>query len=113
MTDTLKRRCLHLYIDYPDSDQEQRIVSMKVPDISGHLVAQVVAFVQRLRGLDIKKVPSISETLDWARALVLLNAGQLEPAVVRDTLNLVLKYEGDIEKTQGELDRIVLQVTSG
>lgn len=113
MTDTLKRRCLHLYIDYPDPDQEQRIVLMKVPNISKHLAAQVVDFVQRLRGLEIKKIPSISETLDWARALVLLNARQLETSLIRDTLNLILKYEGDIQRTQGELDRMVSQVTSG
>jgi MoxR-like ATPase len=107
MTDTLKRRCLHLYIDFPDPDQEQRIVLMKVPGISRDLAAQVVTFVQCLRGLEIKKVPSISETLDWARALVLLNAGQLEVSLVQDTLNLILKYEGDILKTKGELYRMV------
>jgi len=113
MTDTLKRRCLHLYIDYPDPEQERQIVLLKVEGISHRLATQVVAFIQGLRGLDIKKVPSISETLDWARALMLMNAQELEPALVRDTVNLILKYEKDIQKAAPDLDRMVRQVVSG
>jgi len=106
MTDTLKRRCMHLHIDYPDKDQERRIVMMKVPGISRTLAEQVVAFVQRLRGMDIKKHPSISETLDWARALVLLNAEELGQALVRDTISLILKHERDIQQVRHEVEHM-------
>ncbi len=112
MTDTLRRRCLHLHIDYPDPEQERRIVMAKVPDISQRLATQVVTFVKQLRSLDIKKHPSISETLDWARALIVLHAEDLDPQLVRDTLNLILKHEGDIQKAHGELDRMVIQARS-
>jgi MoxR-like ATPase len=112
VTDTLRRRCLHLHIDYPDLEQERRIVMAKVEDISHRLATQVVAFVQQLRSLDIKKRPSISETLDWARALLVLQAGQLDPQLVRDTLNLILKHEGDIQKAQGDVERMVMQARS-
>ncbi|GIW42916.1 MAG: ATPase [Candidatus Binatia bacterium] len=103
MSDALKRRCLHLYIDFPSAAQELEIVRLKVPEIPARLADELVQFVQRVRQLDLKKVPSISETLDWARALVLLNADQLEEQLVHDTLNAVLKYEGDIRKAQEEL----------
>ena len=103
MSDALKRRCLHLYIDFPDSSQELEIVRLKVPGIREALAAQVVEAVQRIRKLDLKKSPSISETLDWAKTLTLLNAEQLDEAVVNDTLSAVLKYEGDIRKAQEEL----------
>ncbi len=103
MSDALKRRCLHLYIDFPDSTQELEIVRLKVPGIREALAAQVVEAVQRIRKLDLKKSPSISETLDWAKTLTLLNAEQLDEALVNDTLSAVLKYEGDIRKAQEEL----------
>jgi MoxR-like ATPase len=103
MSDALKRRCLHLYIDFPGSEQELAIVRLKVPHISDTLAAQVVEAVQRIRKLDLKKSPSISETLDWAKALVLLNADQLDEELVNDTLSAVLKYEGDIRKAQDDL----------
>jgi MoxR-like ATPase len=103
MSDALKRRCLHLYIDFPDRDQERRIVLLKVPGVAEALADQLVALVHRLRTLDLKKVPSISETLDWARALVLLNAATLGDAVVTDTLSVALKYEADLRKAQQEL----------
>jgi MoxR-like ATPase len=105
MSDALKRRCLHLYIDYPTREQETRIVELKVPGIREALTAEVVAAVHRIRGLDLKKTPSISETLDWARALVLLNTETLDEATVEETLSLILKYEGDIKKAQEELNR--------
>ena len=103
MSDALKRRCLHLYIDFPGSEQELEIVRLKVPGISTTLAAQVVEAVQRVRKLDLKKSPSISETLDWAKTLTLLNAQRLDEQLVNDTLSTVLKYEGDIRKAQDEL----------
>ena len=106
MSDALKRRCLHLYIDFPDEALEQRILEAKVPGIDVRLAEELVGVMQRLRKLDLKKTPSISETLDWARALLALNAGQLEESLVRDTLNVILKYEADIKKAQCEHGRL-------
>ncbi len=103
MSDALKRRCLHLYIDFPPATQELEIVRLKVPGISATLSQQVVDVVQRIRQVDLKKTPSISETLDWAKALTILNADQLDDQLVNDTLNTILKYEGDIRKAQDEL----------
>jgi MoxR-like ATPase len=103
MSDALKRRCLHLYIDFPDRQQELEIVKMKVPGIAEKLADEVVEVVQGIRKLDLKKVPSISETLDWAKALTLLNVGKLDEAVVNETLNTILKYEGDVRKAEAEL----------
>ncbi len=103
MSDALKRRCLHLYIDFPSAEQELEIVRLKVPNIHDTLAAQVVATVQKIRELDLKKVPSISETLDWARTLTVLNAKELDEQVVNDTFSVILKYEGDIRKAQDEL----------
>ena len=107
MTDALKRRCLHLYIDFPGREQELEIVRLKVPGISEKLAAQVVEAVHRIRALDLKKTPGISETLDWARSLVVLNAEQLDPALARSTLNVILKYEKDIAKARDNLQKIV------
>ena len=103
MSDALKRRCLHLYIDFPPASQELEIVRLKVPGISETLAQEVVNLVQRIRQVDLKKTPSISETLDWAKALTLLNADRLDEQTVSDTLNTILKYEGDIRKAQEEL----------
>jgi MoxR-like ATPase len=103
MSDALKRRCLHLYIDFPDRQQELEIVKMKVPGIAEKLAAEVVEVVQGIRKLDLKKVPSISETLDWAKALTLLNVTHLDEVVVNETLNTILKYEGDVRKAEAEL----------
>jgi MoxR-like ATPase len=107
MSDALKRRCLHLYIDFPPAEQELRIVRLKVPGIQDELAREVVAAVQAVRKLDLKKIPSISETLDWARALVLLNIGTLDEPLVQETLSTILKYEGDIRKAQDELKEFV------
>ena len=107
MSDALKRRCLHLYIDFPDEALETRILATKVPGIDVRLAEELVGVMQRLRKLDLKKTPSISETLDWARALLALNAGQLDEGLVRDTLNVILKYEADIKKAQSELGRLI------
>ena len=107
MSDALKRRCLHLYIDFPDRQQELAIVKMKVPGIAEKLAEEVVEVVQGIRKLDLKKVPSISETLDWAKALTLLNVDKLEEAVVNETLNTILKYEGDVRKAEAELKEYI------
>lgn len=97
MSDALKRRCLHLYIDYPTLELEQKIVSLKVPEAGKKLSAQVVETVQKIRKLNLKKEPSISETLDWAKALVLLGYEDLSEAAAMETLNFILKYQKDIE----------------
>jgi MoxR-like ATPase len=107
MSDALKRRCLHLWIDYPSQELEIRILDTKVPGIDERLACEVVEFVHRVRDLDLKKAPSISETLDWARALLALNADELEDQIVSDTLNVILKYEGDVKKAQGELSKLM------
>ncbi len=107
MSDALKRRCLHLFIDFPDQDQELQIVKLKVPGIADQLAQQVVEVVQSIRKLDLKKVPSISETLDWAKALTLLNVHRLEEGQVNETLNTILKYEGDVRKAEAELKEFI------
>jgi MoxR-like ATPase len=112
MTDALKRRCLHLYIDYPSPEQEAAILNLKVPGVDQRLAEEVIRVVQRIRQLDLKKTPSISETLDWARALMALNAESLEDQLVQDTLSVILKYEGDIQKAQGELAKILREKTA-
>jgi MoxR-like ATPase len=111
MSDALKRRCLHLYIDFPDEKVEVEILDSKVPGIDERLAQELVGVMQRLRKLDLKKAPSISETLDWARALLALNASELDEALVSDTLNVILKYEGDIRKAEGELGRLITRKT--
>jgi MoxR-like ATPase len=107
MTDALKRRCLHLFIGYPDAAREREIVQAKVPGVDARLADQVVKLVQGLRDLDLKKRPSVSETLDWVRALTLLNASSLDDQLVTDTLNLVLKYEGDIDRAREKLPELM------
>jgi MoxR-like ATPase len=109
MSDALKRRCLHLYIDFPDAELETRILETKVPGVGQRLAEELVGVMQRLRKLDLKKTPSISETLDWARALLALNATSLDEGLVKDTLNVILKYEGDIKKAQGELGKLLVK----
>lgn len=112
MGDALKRRCLHLFIPLPDAKLEQRIVASRVPEIEERLRRQLVAFVQMLREEDLKKLPSISETIDWARVLLLLHADSLNSDLVRDTLNVLLKFEQDIaaiERSVPELTRKALK----
>src|SRR5438067_528588 len=100
LSDGLKRRCLHLYIDFPTAQRELEIVRVRVPNVREELARKVVAAVQAIRKLDLKKAPSISETLDWTRALTLLNATTLDSQLVTDTLSTVLKYEADIAKAR-------------
>ncbi len=97
LSEALKRRCLHLHIPYPDKALEQRILAERVPDIGVTLRAEVVDFVHGLRELDLRKRPAISETLDWARTLLLLQADQLDTDLVRRTLNVLLKFQDDVE----------------
>jgi MoxR-like ATPase len=100
--DALKRRCVYAWIDYPSFDKEYRIVLAKVPGVSSRLAAQVTAFVQELRGGDLYKPAGVSETLDWAAALIALEAGTLEPDIVEQTLGILLKHHEDIESVRGE-----------
>ena len=109
MSDGLKRRCLHLFIDYPDEALERRILETKIPGVDKRLVEDLVGTMQRLRQLDLKKAPSISETLDWARALLALNATELDETLVSETLNVILKYEGDVRKAQAELSKLLVR----
>jgi MoxR-like ATPase len=99
--DALKRRCLYHWVDYPDLERELEIVRIRAPGAPERLAAQVVAFVQRMRTLDLFKAPGIAETIDWSNALVALNAINLAPDNVRDTLGVLLKHRDDIAKMQG------------
>ncbi|MFO7681942.1 MAG: MoxR family ATPase [Chloroflexota bacterium] len=100
LSEALKRRCLYLYVDYPTQDAELNIVRLKVPDLSPELAHQAVAVVHQLRNMDLRKVPSISETLDWARALVTLNAEAIDEKTLSNTLTVLLKYETDVAKAK-------------
>jgi len=97
MSEPLKRRCLHLYIPFPEPKMEREILRARVPDLSEALRSHLVAFINQVRKLDLKKLPSVSETIDWARVLVLLHASDLKPDLVSETLNVFLKFEEDIE----------------
>lgn len=105
--DALKRRCLHLYIPFPDSKLEQKIIESRVPELEDSLRRQLVAFVQAVRGMDLKKVPAVSETIDWARTLLLLHAQEIDTALVRSTLNVLLKFQDDIEHLDAEIPSLV------
>ena len=102
LSEALKRRCLYLYIDYPDLERERQIVTAKVPGIDANLADQVARIVRSIRQLDLKKDPSVSETLDWARTLVLLGVKQINAEVATETANVLLKYRTDIEKAVKE-----------
>ncbi|GLQ06678.1 AAA family ATPase [Sneathiella chinensis] len=107
MGDALKRRCLHLYIPFPDQDREREIIRARVPELDDRLRNQIVSFVQQLRTQDLKKLPAVSETIDWARTLLLLHADTLDIEMVRNTLNLLLKFEDDIENMDREVPKMV------
>ena len=104
--DALKRRCLHLHIGFPDAERERKIVQARVPDINATLLAQLVDFIQSVREENIRKRPSISETVDWARALLLLHADALDEDVVRDTLNVILKRQSDIDEIEPQVAKL-------
>jgi MoxR-like ATPase len=98
LSDALRRRCLYLSMDFPGREREAEILAVRVPEVSASLAAKLAAFVAGLRKLDLKKLPSISETIDWARALVVLGIDQLGVDEVNRTLHLLLKYDGDLEQ---------------
>jgi len=102
-SEALKRRCLFLHVDYPDMDREKQIVLTKVKGISEHLADQVARIVRSIRQLDLKKAPSVSETLDWARTLVLLGIDNVDIEQAKETLHILLKYQSDIAKAAKEL----------
>ncbi len=108
--DALKRRCLYYWIDYPDFEKERRIVLEKVPGIPGSLSRQVVAFVQELRKLDLYKAPGVAETLDWAGALMALDATELKPELVNDTLGALLKYQDDVIRARSEAQTLLTRI---
>ncbi len=107
MTDALKRRCLYLHVGFPDAEREQAIVRTRLPQAPQSLVTEVVRVIHALRKLDLKKDPSIAETLEWVRALTLLNAETLDRSLVEQTLNVVLKYDGDLERAEEKLGEIL------
>jgi MoxR-like ATPase len=106
MSEPLKRRCLHLFIPFPDPKLEQEIIRIRAPDVSEKLRRQLVSFIQQVRKLDLKKVPSVSETIDWARVMMILNARDLDPELIKDTLNVFLKFEADIEIVNTQIYQI-------
>jgi MoxR-like ATPase len=103
LSEALKRRCLYLHVDYPDMEREKEIVLAKVPDISTNLADQIARIVRSIRQLDLKKAPSVSETLDWARTLILLGVDHIDAQQAKETLHVLLKYQTDIAKAAKEL----------
>ena len=113
ISDALKRRCLHLYIPFPDADLESQIVQARVPEVPEELRRQLVTFIQALREMDLKKVPAISETIDWAKALILLHTESLDAELVKQTLNVILKFQEDIESVSGEVQMLTNKALKG
>ena len=109
--DALKRRCLHLYIPFPDAALESRILETQVEGLDARLREQIVALIAELRNLPLKKSPAVSETIDWARALLLLNVETLDPTWVKETLNLLLKFQDDIELVEPEIAALLKRVS--
>ena len=107
MSDALKRRCVHLYIDYPQRETELQIIRLKIPGIEEKLAAALVDSIRRIRLLDLKKSPSISETLDWAQSLLALQISELTPEVISETLNVICKYQIDMEKVRKNINKII------
>ena len=107
MSDALKRRCIHLYIDYPERDLELEIVNLKIPGIKSQLAERMVDTIRNIRNLDLKKKPCISETLDWAQSLIVLQVEDLSPEVVTDTLNVICKYRTDVVQVAEKIEKIL------
>jgi MoxR-like ATPase len=105
LSEALKRRCLFLHIDYPDLEREKEIVLTKVPDITNSLADQVARIVRSIRQLELKKSPSVSETIDWARTLLLLGVEHVDADTAKATINILLKYQSDIAKAVRELEQ--------
>ena len=102
LSEALKRRCLFLHLDYPDIEREKQIILNKVPDINVNLADQIARIVRSIRTLELKKAPSVSESLDWARTLILLGISKVDENTAKSTLNILLKYRSDIEKVMKE-----------
>jgi MoxR-like ATPase len=113
LTEALKRRCLFLFLDYPDLQRELEIVRLKVPELPENLAKQIVRVVRLIRSMEIKKSPSISETLDWAKAIFYLGVDSLDQQTVETTLNVVLKYQGDMERVKQSLRSSLSRLSSG
>ena len=113
LSDALRRRCLHLHIPFPDAALENRIVRSRVPDLPEQLRGQLVNFVHGLRELDLKKPPAISETIDWARSLLLLHAGSLSRELVDDSLNVLLKHEEDLAMARNAMHELLRDAQRG
>ncbi|MEC9014285.1 MAG: MoxR family ATPase [Chloroflexota bacterium] len=107
--DALKRRCLYYWVDYPDYQKELQIISARLPDAPRKLAEQVTAFIQEMRETELFKIPGITETLDWLSALLALNQTELDPAVIDDTLGMMLKYQDDIDSVKGDPVRDMLE----
>jgi MoxR-like ATPase len=107
MTDALRRRCLHAFVEYPPPSREQAIIELRVPGVGKALAEQLATFAQKVRALDLRKAPSIAETIDWARALVTLGASALDKELARSTLSVILKHEEDRVKVEGKLASLV------
>ncbi len=107
MTDALRRRCLHAFLEYPPPSREVAILELRVPGISKTLAAQLAEFARKLRAMELRKHPSISETIDWARALLTLGASALEPETVRSTLGALVKYEDDRAKVEPKVEGLL------
>lgn len=105
LSEALKRRCLYLFISYPSIEQELAVVRLKVPELAPKMARQAVELVQGLRSMDLRKSPSISETLDWAKALVTLNAHSLDAKTLENTLSVLLKHESDLQRAKHSLQR--------
>jgi MoxR-like ATPase len=103
LSEALKRRCLYLHVDYPDIEREKEIVRVRVPEIDEALADQIARVVNSIRQIDLKKAPSISETIDWARTLLFLGRNEVNPEVLGETLHVLLKYQADIAKARKEL----------
>jgi MoxR-like ATPase len=106
LSEALKRRCLYLHLDYPSLEREKEIVLTRVPEISDHLADQIVRIVRSIRSLELKKHPSVSETLDWARTLILLGIENIDSEQAKETLHILLKYQSDIAKASKELGSV-------
>ena len=107
--DALKRRCLYYWVDYPDYQKELQIISARLPDAPRKLAEQVTAFIQEMRETELFKIPGVTETLDWLSALLALNQTELDPAVIDDTLGMMLKYQDDIDSVKGDPVRDMLE----
>lgn len=107
MSDALKRRCVHLYIDYPARDSEISIVRLKIPGIDEKLCESLVDAIRKIRTMNLKKSPSISETIDWAQSLIALQINELTPEIISETLNIICKYQADMEKVRKNINRVL------